>query len=555
LSTEVPPAPDGGGEHEYFRYERRGVNRTLIMGIGGFAVLSLYLWLLVATRVDGVLSPGNSLFPAFVDKGCLVGCQSDPDHAETPEQRINILVMGLDQRLDERDDQPYRTDSIVIFSIDPYSKTAGAFSIPRDTRIAVPYKGEDWTYTRINEVYEMGQYGVGGYPSKDYGKGGAQLAMDTIDYNFDIPIDYYVIINWDNFISIVDDLGGITIDVPEYVYDPLYSTCQFCGEYYPVEFDPGVQDMDGARALEYARLRKSDNDYKRIERQQLVMRAIATKATSLNLLDVGKALDMYGTYKDSIKTNVRDSQLPGLARLGGQVGLANVRLVSAAPATFPCPYSICGGAAELLWDRDEFERLKALVFSDQRVVNEGAKIKILNGTPTRGLAGKFAGQLSLQGLPAVDITSDEWADGPLWETTKIFDLTASKPETLDLIKGELSLTDLDVYTASDARLDHPELEEFLDDGADIIVVLGTDNKVRSPTYYYDSDYSGPGGGDYIAPEDTVTPEPTLEPVPEPTATAAPSVTETPAPTESPPPDPPTDPPAQGGPPAQGAGPQ
>lgn len=530
MSSGAPPLHDGG-DGEYYAYERRGINRTLLLGIGAFAVLSFYLWLLVATRVDGVLFPGSSFSLGSIGGISVPGANGGNPDVATPEQRINILVMGLDQRLDEPDDQPYRTDSVVIFSIDPFTKTAGAFSIPRDTRVAIPYQGQDWTYTRINEAYEMGEFGVGGYPTRGQG---AALAMEVLDYNFDISIDYYVIINWNNFISIVDDLGGITIDVPEYVYDPAYSTCTYCGEYYPVEFEPGVQDMDGLRALEYARLRKSDNDYKRIERQQLVMRAIAAKATTLNLLDIGKARGMYNTYKNSIKTNMPDTQLPGLANLGRQVGLENVRMISAAPAMFPCPASTCGGAAELLWDRDEFERLKALVFSDQRVVNEAAKIDIYNGTNTRGLAGGFGNQLALEGISVIDIRPNEWANGPIWPTTTIIDRTGNKRQTLGLIKGELGLTDANVLSAADVAVVAPDLAELLNTTADIIVVLGVDNRVKAPPAYIPSD---PG---YV-PEPTEAPvyeEPIFEqPTEEPVITdppVEPEPTEEPIITESPP---------------------
>jgi LCP family protein required for cell wall assembly len=531
LSSEAPPIHDGG-DGEYFGYERRGVNKGLIFAIGAFAVLSFYLSLIVATRVDGVLTPGNSLLPGIVQGGCIVGCDvSDPDVA-TPEQRINILVMGLDQRLDEPDNQPYRTDSIVIFSIDPYTKTAGAFSIPRDTRVAIPYEGEDWTYTRINEAYEMGEFGVGGYPTTGQG---AKLAKDVLAYNFDIQIDYYAVINWNSFINIVDDLGGVTIDVPEYVYDPAYATCSFCGEYYPVEFEPGVQDMDGTRALEYARLRKSDNDYKRIERQQLVMRAIASKATTLNLLDIGKLRGMYNTYHDSIKTDMPDSQLPGLAKLGGQVGLENVRMISAAPAMFPCPASICGGAAELLWDIDEFNRLKDLVFTDKRVVTESAKIDVLNGTNTRGLATTFGRQLALEGLSVIDIKPDEEADGLLWDTTMIIDVTGNKPQTVGLIKGELGLTDEHVLTAAEVSSLAPDLAEFLDTTSDIIVVLGADHNVTAPPVYVPDDpiFEPEPTEDPIYEEPIFEPDPTEEPIFEPDPTEEPAPTEEPVITDPP----------------------
>ena len=458
------------------------------------------------------------------------GDSKPPDAAETIDDRINILVMGLDQRLDQPDDDAYRTDSVVIFTIDPYSKTAGALSIPRDTRVEIP-DGHGGVYmsTRINEAYEMGEYGINGFPSEDYKGGGPQLAMDTIKHNFGIPIDYYVILNWANFIQIVDELGGIDVDVPEYVYDPAYATCQFCSDYYAVEFVPGQEHMDGTRALEYARLRKSDNDYKRIERQQIVMRAIAAKATSLNLLDVGKAKDLYGTYKDSIQTNIPDLQIPGLATLASQVGLSNVKMVSAADATYPCPAYICGNAAELSWDPQKMQEIIAEVFSDQRIVNENATVQILNGTNTPNLAQGIKGQLTIRGIPAESITKDEYANGLLWDNTVVIDMKGTTPQTINQIKQALDLSDSDVVTPGEVPTYYPDLEQFLNSTADIVIVLGADTEP-------------PVSGGPYEPQDPVyyTPEPTLEPEPEPTFEPAPEeptpepiITEEPAPTDEP----------------------
>ena len=116
---------------------------------------------------------------------------------------------------------------MMVLTIDPYSKTAGAFSIPRDSRVDIP----DPTRRRLHE--DAHQRGLRDGPvrrelSPGYDGGGPQLAMDTIKQNFGIPINYYVILNWANFIQIVDDLGGIDVTIPEYAYDPAYSTCQFC---------------------------------------------------------------------------------------------------------------------------------------------------------------------------------------------------------------------------------------------------------------------------------------------------------------------------------------
>lgn len=479
LASIEPPIEDAGGE-EYV-YRRRGINSRIVIGIGIFAVISLYLCLVAVTRVDGVLFPGNEIgFP--VVGGIVPGITGGNDQAsaQTIDQRINILVMGLDQRLDEPDNEEYRTDSMMVLTIDPYSKTAGVFSIPRDTRVNIPDPNGDggvYTRTRINEAYEMGQYGVN-YPT-GYPGGGGQLAMDVVKQNFGIPIDYYVVLNWASFIKIVDNLGGIDVNVPDYVYDPAYTSCQFCDDYYPVEFLPGEQHMDGTTALEYVRIRHSDNDFKRIERQQIVLRAIIAKAESQSLLSVGQMKSLYSTYRDSITTDIPDTQVPGLALLVSQIdsseGLANIPMVSMADATYPCPASECGDAAELDFNVQKMEELKAEVFSDVQLTTENAKISILNGTNAATLAGDFGEQLKIGGIPSTNITTDENANGLLYHTTVIIDVTGKDEHTVSQIQSALGIPDSSVLKATDPQaISLMSQTAYTGTTSDILVVLGDD---------------------------------------------------------------------------------
>jgi polyisoprenyl-teichoic acid--peptidoglycan teichoic acid transferase len=475
LATVEPPLDDGyQDDANSYTYHRRGVNTRLVIGIGIFAVLSLYVSLIAVTRVDGVLFPGNEIgLPVVGGVVPLIRGQNDQASATSIDQRINILVMGLDQRLDEPNDQSYRTDSMMVLTIDPYSKTAGAFSIPRDSRVDIPDgHGGVYMQTRINEAYEMGQYGVNGFPLGYHG-GGPQLAMDTIKQNFGIPINYYVILNWANFIQIVDDLGGIDVTIPEYAYDPAYSTCQFCADYYPVEFIPGTEHMNGDRALEYARIRKSDNDFKRIERQQIVLRAIIAKAKTLNLLDIGKMKDIYTTYRDSIKTDIPDTQIPGLGLLVQQIdahqGLANLRMVSMGPATYPCPAVECGDAAELDWYPQQVALLKAQVFSDVQLSTDNASVSVLNATNTPSLATDFSTQLKANGIPPANITVDEYANGLLYPTTLVVNVSGGNDHTISQIQGWLGIPDSQVLAAAD-----PRAAQFLATTANVVVVLGAD---------------------------------------------------------------------------------
>jgi LCP family protein required for cell wall assembly len=479
LATIEPPLDDGHLEDAVtYEYHRRGVNTRLIIGIGVFAVMSLYLSLVAVSRVDGVLFPGNELGLPGVTNIVGISAGDTPASAETIDQRINILFLGLDQRLDEPDNDRYRTDSIVIFTIDPYSKTAGSFSIPRDTRVSIPDPNGDggvYTKTRINEAYEMGQYGVN--YQLGYDGGGPQLVKDTIEMNFGIPINYYVIMNWANFIQIVDDLGGIDVTIPEYAYDPAYSTCQYCGDYYPIEFVPGTEHMDGTRALEYARIRKSDNDFKRIERQQLVLRAIIAKGKTLNLLNVGKLKDLYDTYSNSVQTDIPDTQVPGLALLVKQIddtqGLGNLKMVSMAPATYSCEQNDdCPGnppAAVLDWNPQKVALLKAQVFSDVQLSTDNAAVSVLNATNTPSLATDFSTQLKANGIPPANITVDEYANGLLYPTTVIVNVSGSNDHTISQIQGWLGIPDSHVLTAAD-----PQAAQFLGTTANVVVVLGAD---------------------------------------------------------------------------------
>ena len=445
-------------------YRHRGhFNFPLIAGIFAFALLSLYAFAVMATQIDDDLLPGNELRIPIVQALPGIDGGSDKDRAETIDERINILLLGLDQRLDDASDEPYRTDSVVIFTIDPFAKTAGAFSIPRDTLVEIPDgNGGIYSQNRINVAYEMGEYTtLRGYPG-----GGAQLVMDTIDHNFGIPIDYYVVMNWANFIEIIDELGGIDVTIERYAYDPAYADCSFCYDVYPVEFVPGMEHMDGLRALAYARIRKSDDDFRRIERQQAVMQAVARKALTLNLFDVGKAKSLYDQYTQSVRTNIPAIKVPGLALLAKQVGLNNLRTVSAAGATYPCD---CGPAAVLSWDPVKFEELKAQVFSDSILIQEYARVEVLNGTVVPELAGDFAGILRGRGVSSEQILIDEYADGLLYDTTIVIDVNNNADHTASRVAEWLGLPEGSVISGSDTRA-----ANFLDTSAEVVVVLGAD---------------------------------------------------------------------------------
>jgi LCP family protein required for cell wall assembly len=207
------------------------------------------------------------------------------------EGRINLLLVGIDRR--NGTGWAYRTDTIMLFTMDPATRAAGILSIPRDLQLVIPGHGED----RINTA------NVYGYRREEQ-DGGPSLLKATITANFAIPVDGYLMLDFQTFERIVDTLGGIEVNVPKALHDTRYPDPR-PGDphaFKTIHFDPGWQHMDGRRALEYARSRMSTSDFDRAKRQQLILLAIRKRALSLSSIPRWPVLA--ATIVDGVKTGL-----------------------------------------------------------------------------------------------------------------------------------------------------------------------------------------------------------------------------------------------------------
>lgn len=176
------------------------------------------------------------------------------------QRRLTVLVMGLDKRPGEQG-RSFRSDTIILLSIDPHTKSIGMLSIPRDVRVAIPNRPD---LHPINTAYVIGELERPGY--------GPRLTAETIQYNLGIKIDHYVALTFEAVIQFIDAIGGITIDVPSEIVDNEYPDMAYGFE--PLYIAAGTQHMDGALALKYARTRHQTNDFDRAKRQQQVILAV-----------------------------------------------------------------------------------------------------------------------------------------------------------------------------------------------------------------------------------------------------------------------------------------
>ncbi|MEX1159146.1 MAG: LCP family protein, partial [Thermomicrobiales bacterium] len=164
----------------------------------GLAILvaSAWLALIVVSRIDELFFPGQGI----------TGLPSLPgvETSGATQGKINLLVMGLDRRPTEGA-APTRTDTIFIVTIDSETKTAGLLGIPRDSWVQIPFRdGEGFYESRINTVYATGEL-------QDYAGGGPGLVKQVIERNIGISIDHYIVIDFEGFVDIIEELDGIDI--------------------------------------------------------------------------------------------------------------------------------------------------------------------------------------------------------------------------------------------------------------------------------------------------------------------------------------------------------
>ena len=303
-----------------YRRMRRGLMMQRTVRFAGIAAALVALVLLVI----GATSVWQRIRPQGEELGQgeeTVPVASKPESASVPplvisqrDDRINILLLGIDRR--GGTGWGYRTDTIIIVTLEPSNKTAGLLSIPRDLQVPIPDLGED----RINTVNVYGY--VQHYPGE-----GPALLKKTIEASFAIPIDYYILADFDGFRGIVDALGGIELEVPRELHDTQYPDPKLDDPYAyrTIHFDPGWQRMDGERALEYARSRMSTSDADRAWRQQQILLAIRETVLKLNLIP--ELPKLATTLKDSVQTDMTLEDMLELARLMPDIDAENLTQV------------------------------------------------------------------------------------------------------------------------------------------------------------------------------------------------------------------------------------
>jgi LCP family protein required for cell wall assembly len=316
--------------------------------------------------------------------------------------RLNILVMGIDQR--EHEEGPWRTDTMLVLTIDPVTLSAGVLSIPRDLWVPIADYGEQ---ARINQAHFLGEV-------YDYPGGGPALAAKTVQYNLGIHIHHYARVNFTAFEQVIDLMGGIEICVDEEINDPTYPDEGY--GYDPLHIDAGCQTFDGKMALKYARTRHSGGgDFDRARRQQDVLRAVFEKVTQPDELPrlAAQSPELWETLQGAVVTDLQLDEIVALANLASEVDPNAIRF-GVIDENYTSFWTTPDGQEVLVPQRDRIRELRDRIFTSEpppvadeedplaRLRDEAATIQVLNGTTAPGLAKSTQLYLVEQGLTVGD---------------------------------------------------------------------------------------------------------------------------------------------------------
>jgi LCP family protein required for cell wall assembly len=357
---------------------------------------------------------------------------------------------------------------MILLTIDPINRTAGMLSIPRDLWVNIPGSG----HGRINTAYQIGE-------ALAMPGGGPELAKETVEELLGVPIDYYAQVDFGAFARFIDQIGGVTIDIPEEIRIDTQGD-ENTGKKIR-KLKPGRQTLNGELTLAYARARKTEGgDFDRSMRQQLVIMAIRNRLVEPDHLAglIARAPVLYNELSAGIRTNLSMDQAIRLAWLAAQIPEDKIKRGAIGAEHVAFAQSPDGSQDVLKPLSEKIRLLRDEIFTEtgpaspltisldpaEQVSGEGARVRVLNGSSTAGLAARTTDYLKSLGVNVTEAGNAE----QLANYTEIT-YHSGKPYTVKFL--------VDLMQISPFRIRH-----FYDpnNSADIVIVLGEDWAQNNP---------------------------------------------------------------------------
>lgn len=375
-----------------------------------FLILGIFLLCLISFAAY-IYANGSKVFDMGFGSGSIVkAIKGDKLNGEN-DGRVNIVFLG---RGGDNHLGGLLTDSMMVVSLNMKDKKLAMFSVPRD--LYVPIKGHG--SAKINEAYKNGYEDYLSKSCKKKNKAdckndamaaGSQLSSETLSNILGISIQYYVMADFDGFKEIVNEVGGLDINVDKAIYDPSYPAEDMV-HYDPFKISAGQHHMDGEVALKYARSRhgSAGGDFDRAKRQQQIASALKDKATTSGVLtNPKKILDIVNIIGNHLRTNFTPGEIKTLADRIKEVDQSNIISKVISNDTGGLLVSDSSTGTYYLKPKngnfDDVKNFARNIFSNSANKQEDAKIEVLNGSKTAGLASKAAEKIKSGGLTVLNI--------------------------------------------------------------------------------------------------------------------------------------------------------
>jgi LCP family protein required for cell wall assembly len=261
---------------------------------------------------------------------------------------IAVLLLGSDRR--GLDGSIHNTDTLMLFHLDPNARRVVILSIPRDLYVEIPGHGQG----RINTAYAWGEVD---------GTGGLALARQTVSTTLGISIPHAVLLDFHTFVTLIDTIGGVDVDVPYTISDPIYPDNGI--GYDPFYLPAGQHHLDGATALKYARTRATPGgDFDRTARQRQLVLAVRDRVTSLDLLPglIAQSPQLWSALQTAFETDLTLGEVVDLIVMASRIPADHI-VVSGVDQTCTRSWTTPDGASVLIPDQAAIEVLVTDLFS------------------------------------------------------------------------------------------------------------------------------------------------------------------------------------------------
>ncbi|GAA4062768.1 LCP family protein [Amphibacillus indicireducens] len=271
----------------------------------------LFLVVPIAILFTAVFAYGYSIFSkthqavesSYESDGRASGSELREYEVNPATDNVSVLFIGVDES-NHRDNEGFSlSDALILATLNIEENSVKLLSIPRDSLVYIPHTQK---YDKINHAHAFG---------------GPKATIEAVEGFLEIPVDYFVRLNFHAFVDVVDALGGIEFDVP---YEFRESDSNDRGK--SIHLLPGVQQVNGEEALALARTRYKDNDIERGKRQQQLMEAILKKTVSVGSIPkIGSVIE---AIEDNMVTSIETSDMMGFASYGisGNLSLETLNL-------------------------------------------------------------------------------------------------------------------------------------------------------------------------------------------------------------------------------------